>query len=83
MGYLLDTRGPRACTCGGLVFVIAGSMLIAFGDEHSFNAFAPGLALMGLGGSGACTRPTNGTRPTASGPLQVSGVATWSWSLRC
>ena len=29
-----------------------GAVIFAFSDEDSFNAFAPGLALMGLGGSG-------------------------------
>ena len=52
MGYILDTRGPRACSCAGLALVVLGSVLFSFSDEHSFNAFAPGLALMGFGGSG-------------------------------
>ena len=52
MGYLLDSRGPRTCSCVGLLFVAIGAFLFAFSDEDNFNAFAPGLAFMGLGGAG-------------------------------
>jgi hypothetical protein len=34
------------------MFVLLGSLLFAFSDEQTFDAFSAGLAFMGLGGSG-------------------------------
>jgi MFS family permease len=52
MGWVLDKYGPRCCSSIGLFFVAIGAILFAYSDDSGFDAFAAGMALMGLGGSG-------------------------------
>eukprot|EP00736_Rhodelphis_marinus_P003631 Rmarinus@m.1962 len=49
-GYILDKFGPRKCQLFGLILSVIGILLLAVSDSKEFDAFLPGLSLLGLGG---------------------------------
>jgi MFS family permease len=49
-GLTLDKYGPRYNALAGNLCLTLGLFLIAFSSSHSFDAFAAGLGLVGLGG---------------------------------
>ena len=52
-GAFVDTYGPRATSVLSGFFMIFGSLLLAFADSRTFDAFIPGLSLVGIGGVAA------------------------------
>mmetsp|Transcript_27168 Transcript_27168/g.68935 ORF Transcript_27168/g.68935 Transcript_27168/m.68935 type:complete len:555 (-) Transcript_27168:48-1712(-) len=51
-GFVLDWRGSVFVRLCGLVLLVAGSLLFAFSDDRSFDAYLPAMVLMGSGGTG-------------------------------
>lgn len=48
-GFMADRYGPRLTACMGILLSALGSILFAFSDSQSFNAFAIAYILLGFG----------------------------------
>ena len=50
VGTLLDKYGPRVSGIVGSVLLVIGSLLLAFAEQASFDAYIPGYLFLALGG---------------------------------
>lgn len=50
MGTILDRFGPRVASIIGVVFLILGSLCMAFAADLPFDAYIPGYLFLALGG---------------------------------